>query len=146
MAERKEKQANFEKQRIQRQQNILHIKHDKEHMLTIYTYGYRKRKFASKNCQRNFDVRDLTFMADNKSELKNKTGMDMEIQEAIFNKFKFQQYICHIIKTVEKNKLSNISICCHLGIHRCVAIAEIIKEKFYPKATIHHIELGIDYC
>jgi RNase adaptor protein for sRNA GlmZ degradation len=133
MAERREKQRKFEQKATRR----VKLKVNPNRELTIYTWGAQKRRQCPYKCERNFDASSIPYAHPN---LKRITGMDREIQRDIFSKSRFKLYLIKIIETIEGSNLKRISINCHMGVHRSVALANILK-RFYPKSSVYHIEL-----
>lgn len=78
-------------------------------------------------------------------DLKLYTGFDNEIKEIILNSNRFIGFINKMINKIEKEDLHNIDITCKLGRHRSVAIANIIKDKYYRNAQVIHLELNKIY-
>lgn len=111
--------------------------------LMIYTWGTMKRQKCPYPSQYNFNLCGVQYIPQDTNVLLTKTGMDKDIQNEIFSKMRFRRYLDQIVRIIEEKNLKCISINCYAGLHRSVSMANMLKN-FYPKATVSHIELGID--
>lgn len=124
--------------------NLKKIKINTKRDIIIYTWGIFNRKTCPYEFQQNFNLCSIIYRAHNLLKFRIKTGMDKEFQDNFLNNQKFKQYLFHIVETIENKNFSCISINCYYGIHRSVAMANILKKYFYPRAKIYHLELDID--
>ena len=104
-------------------------------VLQIYTYS-RKRPSPPK-C-RVFDVSEVSV-----GEVLplSMTGLNPIIQQKIFKQPRFAALLAGVVKRIEKEDLSRIGFCCNHGIHRSVAMAEVLRRNYYPESQIIHLEL-----
>lgn len=133
--DRKSKQELFEKNYRSKFESIpddININRE----LIIYT---RSNNRLNKN-EHVFNAENIN-LKDNIFDLKLYTGFDNEIKEIILNSNRFIGFI----NKIEKEDLHNIDITCKLGRHRSVAIANIIKDKYYRNAQVIHLELNKIY-
>lgn len=112
--------------------------------LTIYTWGNSNRKHKPEESELNFNVIPIVSLKrESGLNLKKLNGTNREIQSCLFQNKKFNSFIDHIVTTIESNpSLSCISINCKNGIHRSVAVAEILRNEYYSNANVIHLELG----
>lgn len=137
--DRKSKQELFEKNYRSKFESIpddININRE----LIIYT---RSNNRLNKN-EHVFNAENIN-LKDNIFDLKLYTGFDNEIKEIILNSNRFIGFINKMINKIEKEDLHNIDITCKLGRHRSVAIANIIKDKYYRNAQVIHLELNKIY-
>ncbi len=133
--ERREKQRAFEAKRTAKLAETVTVNAERE--LTIYTWGANQRKEIKETVDHHFDVRNISLDDPPRTE----TGRDATVQTRILSITKFYNYIQNIVKKIEDKHYNSIAICCHRGKHRSVAIAEILKNKYYPLATVVHYEI-----
>lgn len=112
------------------------VERKKDRHLRIFTWGLRKHDAPA--CQIHFDVSKFYTHVDPSVDVRQLTGLDTEIQEAIVRHPRFGDLVVRIVATVEENDLSSISFACAHGKHRSVGWAEIIKTHYYPRATTYH--------
>lgn len=132
------------------QEDILFTKEDSinsiitNRNLIIYTWGNSIRKHKPIESQLNFNVIPIVSLNRQSGlNLKKLNGTNYEIQTCLFQNKKFNSFIDHIVTTIESDpSISSISINCKNGIHRSVAVAEILKNEYFSNATIIHLELG----
>ena len=145
MAERKAKQAAFEAARLAKVEaasNEFKTAIPSDCDLTIYTYGLSNHETSPIETQKNFDASKLNIDID---DFKDTTGMDIDLMELIKNTPRFVSFISKIALTVKKDKLKVISINCLYGRHRSVAAANILKDVFFPRAKVIHLEINKQY-
>jgi len=119
---------------------LKQIVHNTDRRITIHTWGIGIRRICPIETEMNFDISDIHTDHDRKS-MKNRTGLEIAIQNEFLDNKEFLDVLIKIIETIEENDLHNISICCSQGRHRSVSMAEIIKRNYYPHAILTHIEL-----
>ena len=124
--------------KAKREQNLaekIDVNHTRD--IRIYTWGAMERKF-DETVEHSFDVRKISLDSDPGSI----TGLDENLQQTIENTQTFASYIQNVVKKIEKKNYTSVSVFCHRGRHRSVAIAEIwLKKTYYPQAKITHLEL-----
>ena len=108
--------------------------------MLIYTWGKAYRKHAPEESKRNWAVSNTSIL-DYGFKLRKINGKNKQLQSKIICDHRFIQIIEQIVKEVEENKYECISISCDQGRHRSVAIAEILKQLYYPQAEIIHLHL-----
>ena len=143
-SERKRKHQNLREEREQEIEEKLQWNPDLE--IVILTWGNRLRKSAPKESQHNFNVCGVSYKKRaSGTDLRNMTGMDDELKNKIASAPRFDMYTKSIVKVVTKDNLSCISINCHKGCHRSVSVANYLKDTYWPKAKVYHIELNKNY-
>lgn len=106
----------------------------------LMTWGKASQKRAPKESQRNWAVSNIS-IKDYGLNLKKINGKNRDLQSKINCDPKFMQLIELMVKEINENKYETISISCDKGKHRSVAIAEILKKLYYPRAEIIHLDL-----
>lgn len=146
-SERREKQKRFEeKKQKDRDENIDELKWNSEREIIIQTWGNRLRKSHPQESQRNFNVCGVSYKKrTSEIDLRSMTGMDKVLKDKISTAPRFDMYIASIVRIVENENMNSISVNCSKGRHRSVSVANYLKDKFWPKAKVYHIELGKFY-
>lgn len=112
--------------------------------ITIYTWGNSIRKHKPENSEINFNA--IPIVSLNRGiglNLKKLNGMNQEIQQYLLQIPKFGIFISDIVSAINDHPaVECISINCKNGIHRSVAVAEILKREYFPNARVVHLELG----
>ena len=108
--------------------------------LVIITWGKICGKHAPKESQRNWIVNNIS-IKDYGMNLKKINGKNKELQSKIICDPKFMEIVELMVREINGNNYETISISCDKGKHRSVAIAEILKELYYPGAEIIHMGL-----
>ena len=108
--------------------------------LTIYTWGNKIRKTCPHQTDFNFNVRHIK-RKKNGVKVNHRDGRTRAIQKMIINGRGFSKCLEEILDHIEKFNFTKISIYCAKGRHRSVSYAELLKKYYYPRATIHHLEL-----
>jgi hypothetical protein len=75
-------------------------------------------------------------------DLRSARGTDKQLQINVASCSLFPGWISMVINKIESAGLSHVSICCTAGHHRSVAAAEMLKNIYYPKATVKHIHIN----
>lgn len=146
MSERREKQRKFQESKNDEIKDDEEIKWDEKREITIVTWGNRLRKHAPNESQHNFNVCGVSYKKRaNGTDLRTMTGMNEELKNKIATAPRFDKYTKSIVKVVERDNLSIISINCHKGRHRSVSVANFLKDKYWNNAKVFHIELGKNY-
>jgi len=117
------------------------IEHNKDRLITIYTWGIGIRKVCPIKAEINFDLSNI-HTEHNKKSMRNHTGLEQIVQNEFMQSEEFMNYLNKIIQIIEKNNHNIISISCSQGKHRSVSMAEIIKQYYYPNAQLIHLELN----
>jgi hypothetical protein len=112
--------------------------------IVIYTWGNSVRKLKPEDSEINFNVIPIVSLNRRAGlNLKKLNGMSKEIQQCLYQIPKFTTFISNIVSVINDNpSLDCISINCKNGIHRSVAVAEILKYEYFPNARVVHLELG----
>ena len=149
MAERRAKQATFagkKAEALAAEAADEDVKATEERKLVIYTWGASLRKACPHKTGHNFNVCGVSYRKKATGvDLRKMTGMDEELKAKIATAPRFEAYITAIVKVVERDDLSVISINCRKGRHRSVAVANVLKDRYYPNAQVVHLELGRIY-
>jgi RNase adaptor protein for sRNA GlmZ degradation len=145
MSERKAKQAAFEAARLAKVAAAdtdfkTAITNDGE--LTVYTYGLSKHTTCPVETEKDFDASKININVD---DFKDATGMDVDLMNLITATPRFRSFISKIASTVVNNKLKVICIHCLHGRHRSVAAGNILKNVYFPKAKVIHLEINKQY-
>lgn len=143
MADRRERQRLFEQRRQRETEEVVSATtSDREREVTITTYGSRRRSGPdTQTNQRNFDVSNVPLKVDPRC-LTTLTGKDPEIRDLVARTPRFRRFVCGVVRAIERDNLTEVSINCHQGRHRSVAVAEILRDTYYPRAKVRHMELG----
>lgn len=119
---------------------------DRNRKLHIYTYGDQYLTNSPKKSQQKFNASILrSEFKRNKTmikELRKLRGTNPKLQQEIRQSKLFENFVFDIIKTIENNNLTCISIFCRAGHHRSVACAEMLKN-LYNNATIEHLTIDL---
>jgi RNase adaptor protein for sRNA GlmZ degradation len=108
--------------------------------ITIYSWGLKKDIIAD-DCELIFDVSLFFTKIEDRSNLSNMTGKDIEIQESILCHPRFLDLIKLVISTIDDERPKCIAFVCNHGKHRSVGWAEIMKIYLYNKSCIKHLNL-----
>jgi len=108
--------------------------------LTILTWAKAAHKHKPDRSQKNYSV-EMISIRDQGLNLKRLTGRGQDIQNRILAEPKFVRVMKQIVREVEENDYTVISVCCAQGRHRSVAIAELLRKLYYPSAEINHLDL-----
>jgi hypothetical protein len=109
--------------------------------LIISTWGVKKRSRAPEESQRNWFVGIISARAHG-VDLRKFDGRSEEVQAGIMGDDHFGPIMSSIIKEVEEHNLTHISTSCTKGRHRSVAVAELLKKWFYPRAVVRHLTIN----
>merc|ERR1712070_845931 len=71
-------------------------------------------------------------------EIRKTNGLDVRVQSVLAAYPGTPAWLERTILSIERNDLHAISVVCHHGQHRSVAIAEIMKMLYYPMALVKH--------
>ena len=104
--------------------------------LTIYSWGVHK-KIDRPEVDVIFDVTKFVTTID--GNVKNKTGLDEDIQQSIMNHPRYEMLVDCILDNIYDVK--SIAFICNHGKHRSVGWAEIIKKHYCVKAKINHLDI-----
>jgi hypothetical protein len=112
--------------------------------ITIYTWGNSIRKQRPDDSEMNFNAIPIVSLNRRSGfNLKKLNGMNKEIQQCLLQIPKFNTFVSDIVSAINEDpSLECISINCKNGIHRSVAVAEILKSEYFPNARLVHLELG----
>jgi RNase adaptor protein for sRNA GlmZ degradation len=131
MADRRAKQRAFEEKQMQRKQCEV----NEERALTIYTASIHFKSPPETD-----HVFDLSSVQLDINFPLSQSALDPELFETIISISKFQQLLQSYLTKIESKNFDSILITCVHGMHRSVAMAEAIKQK-YPLATCNHLML-----
>lgn len=109
--------------------------------LIISTWGVAKRSHAPEGSQRNWFVGIISARAHG-VDLRKFNGRSEEVQEGIMGDQRFGSIMSSVVKEIEEQNLTHISVSCTKGRHRSVAVAELLKKWFYPKAILRHLTIS----
>lgn len=104
--------------------------------LTIYSWGVHQ-KLERPKVDVIFDV--TKFVTAINGDIKNKSGLDKDIQQSIMNHPRYEMLVDCILDNIYDVK--TIAFVCNHGKHRSVGWAEIIKEYYCVEANIKHLDI-----
>lgn len=113
---------------------------DRARALLVYTWGKALRKAAPADSQCNFNAGILNGRGGG-ADLRTMNGLSEEVQNNVKCCTLFPRWISMVCHKVEHSGLNTISINCTKGRHRSVAAAMILKETYYPQATVVHLTI-----
>lgn len=128
MAERRAKQLAFEEKR--KQKAIIEV--DEDRKLAIYTASIHLKSVP---VDHTFDLSSLQL---NINFSLDETALNPDIFQQILSISKFQNLLSSYLAKIEAKNFESILITCVHGLHRSVAMAEAIKQK-YPLSTCTHM-------
>lgn len=108
--------------------------------LTIYTWGKKRRKSKPLGSECNFNAGVISGKKKG-LDLKKLNGLSPDVQRSVASASGYCDFMKNMVKKIENNNLSTISINCTAGRHRSVACAELLKKLVYPQSSIYHCEL-----
>jgi hypothetical protein len=114
---------------------------DENRQIRIYTYGIAKRARKPDDSQKNWFVGTITTKPYG-VDLRKYDGRSSQVQAGIAQDPKFNKIIQDIVESIETENMRCISIACTKGRHRSVAVAELLKSWFYPRAVVIHLTIA----
>merc|ERR1712217_891734 len=87
------------------------------------------------------NYKKLRYLTRNNKHIVHRNGLDSDVQEQIIRCSFFAGWLREVIQRVEQDDVLSLALHCYKGTHRSVAAAEILKAKYYPLATVHHLTL-----
>lgn len=119
---------------------------DSTRQLIIFTWGFRVVKkgalpTGAEASQQTYDARVLTARKHGVTDLAKMNGLNHTLQRVLSEDYLFPGFLQKLVRDIEANGYSAISIACAQGQHRSVAAAEIVKALYYPLAEVHHITM-----
>ena len=104
-------------------------------------------KVAQQGAERDFNAAILSAVGHDVA-LSRHDGTERAVQRNVAESPAFQSLLGSIVLAVEEppveegaKGLECFSISCHRGRHRSVALAELLRDHFYPAATLTHLTL-----
>lgn len=107
------------------------------HRITIYSWGIHN-SIDRPSVDVIFDV--SKFVTNIEGSVKNKTGLDKDIQQSIMNHPRFEMLVDCILDNIYDVK--TIAFVCNHGKHRSVGWAEILKQCYCAEATTIHLDIN----
>ena len=111
--------------------------YQKDRKLKIYTWGVKKNT-ANIDVDLLFDLTVFQTKVSSEVDIPNVNGLFEVIQTSIFRHPKYDTLVEKIINEIEENNAKKVAFVCNHGKHRSVGWAEIIKNHYYPNATVKH--------
>ena len=108
--------------------------------LLIITWGRLRHKHRPLESQKNWYVGMLTLPTDCPL-LDGINGTDQQFIKCIDKDSSAHAILRKIAETINEGGYTVISISCEYGVHRAVALAELLKKHHYPEAEICHLDL-----
>jgi len=108
--------------------------------LLIYTWGKALRKAPPADSQFNFNASVLNGRGGG-ADLRTQNGLSQEVQDNVRCCGLFPTWLQMVCSKIETSNLHTVSINCTKGRHRSVAAAEILRNVYYPDATIRHLTI-----
>lgn len=145
MAERRAKQAAFEKARKEKQDSINSIDLttvvNPDRQLHIITWGTKHHGYSKPpSSEKNFDAGNLTFQKECRAiNLNHARGDQDPLYFAITQTSRCQQFIKNMVRMIEDENLHVISINCAHGRHRSRAICRAVCA-LYPLSSFEHLD------
>lgn len=117
--------------------------------LTIYTWGVRvipegRLPKGAESSQETFTCVELSarkYGEMPQEKIRKTNGMDVRVQSVLAAYPATPTWLEKTIAKIEKGDLCCVSVVCHHGQHRSVAMAEIMKMLYYPMATVKHLTM-----
>eukprot|EP01083_Nonionella_stella_P303440 1050466_1 len=114
-------------------------------LITIYTWGNKRRKSAPIASQHNTNVCGVVGHKPRGLNLKQLNGKDESIQKYVQNGKNYQMYANNLKRKVMEEGLTAISINCQHGRHRSVAFAELfaqdLRNNYGYNVKVIHLEI-----
>lgn len=113
---------------------------DLDRNITIYTWGRKHRRNHPGEASQDFNAGIISNHRHG-PDIRIFTGLHSETQQAIQAARGYSCFMKNMIKKIEEDNLTVISIGSVRGKHRSVACAELLRRHFYPDAVIHHLHV-----
>lgn len=114
------------------------VVHDQSRQLTIYVWGRNRRTFLRHTIDHNFNA--CVLYGKKKGVDWTLDGRSLEIREAVMKCPIFDDFIVHMVTTIESKNCCKIGVNCRAGRHRSVTCA-ITMLHYYPESQIRFLEL-----
>lgn len=115
-----------------------------EEEITIYTWGSKHHKQCPVNTEKNINVAGISNYKPRGVNLKKERGWNPKLQQHIQRQKKYELYMETLRKYILQEGMKTISVYCHKGRHRSVAVAELLakelREKYQKKVVLHHLD------
>jgi len=82
------------------------------------------------------------YLTRNNKHIKRSNGLDEAVQGRICRNGFTESWLRDTIGRIEHDDLHNVAFHCWKGTHLSVAIAEILRKFYYPRATVQHSSLA----
>lgn len=100
-----------------------------EKIITIYTWGSKLHSQCPVKTEKDINVAGISNYKPRGLNLKKERGWNPKLKQHIQRQSKYELYMARIRKYILEEGLTTISIYCHKGRHRSVAVAEILLSE-----------------
>mmetsp|Transcript_726 Transcript_726/g.1496 ORF Transcript_726/g.1496 Transcript_726/m.1496 type:complete len:338 (+) Transcript_726:79-1092(+) len=114
----------------------------RDRQITLITWGFFKlARPPEAQALINCSCKKFHYLTRNNKHIKKLNGLDDVVQGRICRNTFFASWLLEAIGRIEREDLNMVSMCCAKGTHLSVAIAEMMRKAYYPKATVQHLTL-----
>mmetsp|Transcript_34846 Transcript_34846/g.75748 ORF Transcript_34846/g.75748 Transcript_34846/m.75748 type:complete len:481 (+) Transcript_34846:160-1602(+) len=113
---------------------------DTSRVLHIYTWGRALREGPPSDSQWNFNASVLNGRG-GAANLRFDNGLSEVVQRNVASCGIFPTWLRFVTSRIESSAFKTVSINCTKGRHRSVAAAEILRKRYYPRATVEHMTI-----
>lgn len=119
----------------------LGVNRDRE--LAIVTWGFFKlQKAPEAQAMINCSYKKFHYLTRNNKHIKRLNGLHDVVQGRICRNTFLEPWLREAVRRIESEDLVSVSLCCAKGTHLSVAVAEIMRKAYYPRATVRHLTLA----
>lgn len=113
---------------------------NKDRNLVIYTRGKAIMKTKPKDSQCSFNAAVLDCRGGG-VDLRKMNGLHPEVQRRLLSCYTLPRWLVMFVEKVETNDYNCVDVFCTKGRHRSVAVAELLKTRYYPNAIVKHLTI-----
>lgn len=129
----------------EQEDNIIHddfvdIEITKDRNLTIYTRGRAIMKNKPTDSQCSFNAGVLNCRGGG-VDLRKMNGLSEEVQQKLLSSNSLSKWLTMAITKIENNDYHTVDVVCTKGRHRSVAVAELLKSRYYLNAEVYHLTI-----